>query len=365
VPRRRVQLPGGFGDLVGGAAKTRNVPSFRTSYALILTTAVNAVLGLLFWIAAARLYSAQTVGLGAGGISALRLVAAIGRVWLQFTLMGYVPVAGHNRRRLVTLVYAAGCGAGLLAAAVFVLRLSTTLKIPYIADRTLGALLFCASVVVWVIFSLQDAALIGIRRSLLVPMENTPHGLLKLVLLVALSSIHDPWTLLGVWAGAAGALTVAVNAVLFRRLLEADDEPSHLPGVRVIGAFSGGHTIVALASSGAGLLHPTPRASIPRLCGQRLLLRSLTIGFSARLLVVNMANALTVEAAYAEDASPGLRRVSRSWCWFRRCWFYSSGRASCSVSSARHTSPPPDSCAISRQVPALHGQPEASALSPR
>ena len=301
-------LPARLSDLIGRAARTRKVPLFRTSYALILTTGVNAVLGLMFWIAAARLYPARTVGLGAGGISALQLVAAVGWVGLQFTLLRYVPVAGYRQRRLITLVYAAGGTAGLAAGVVFVLTLSSALKVPYIADRTPGALVFCASVVVWVVFALQDAALIGIRRSVLVPIENSLYGLLKLALLVALSSIHDPWTLLGVWVGAAGALTVGVNAVLFGRLLATDNGPTQLPGARSIAAFSAGHSTVALASWAPDFFIPLMVLRYLGDAANAYYYAAWTIGFSARLLVVNMANALTVEAAYAEDSLRGLTR---------------------------------------------------------
>jgi hypothetical protein len=62
--------------------------------------------------------------LGAGGISALQLVAPIGWVLLIFTLMRYVPLAGSSRARLVLAVYGAGVGLATVAALSFASTLS-------------------------------------------------------------------------------------------------------------------------------------------------------------------------------------------------------------------------------------------------
>src|SRR2546423_808203 len=105
-------------------AGTRRLPIYGSSYALFLTAGANALLGLVFWVAAARLYPASVVGLGAGGISALQLVATVGWVGLQFTLLRYLPVAGDKRRRLVALAYGSGMGAALVPALIFTLALA-------------------------------------------------------------------------------------------------------------------------------------------------------------------------------------------------------------------------------------------------
>ncbi len=223
------------------------LPIHRSSYALILTTGANALLGLLVWAVAARLYPASVVGLGAGGISALQLVASVGWVGLQYTLMRYVPAAGRHRRRLVVLVYANGIGASLVAAVVFTSLFAHTLNVPYITQDAPSTIVSWVAVAVWVVFSLQDLALLAIRRTFLVPIENSIYGLLKLILLLVLSRIHDPWTLLGVWVGGTAVLVAAVNGLLFRRLLTADG-PDRLPGRARLASFSAGNTAVALTA---------------------------------------------------------------------------------------------------------------------
>lgn len=290
------------------AASTLQVPIYRSSYALMLTTGANALLGLLFWVAAARLYPADVVGLGAGGISALQLAGLVGWVGLQYTLMRYVPVAGERRRRLVALVYGAGVALGVVAAIVFVAGFAHAFEVPYVADSALHAVTFCVCVAIWVVFSLQDAVLVGIRRSFLVPAENAVYGTLKLVLLVALSTIDDPWTLLGIWVGGTVLLVVGVNGVLFARLLRASGVQPSLPPARRIVRFSGGHTAVAVTSWLPDFLVPLLVLSYLDDAANAYYYAAWTVGFSTRLLAMNLAAALTVEGGYGEDPIHSLMR---------------------------------------------------------
>jgi O-antigen/teichoic acid export membrane protein len=286
---------------------TWRTPLYRSSYSLLLTTAANAALGMAFWVAAARLYPADVVGLGAGGISALQLAGTVGWVGLQYTLMRYVPVSGDRTARFVGVVYAVGCTAALLAAVVTVV-LAVPLEVPFLAADPASIALFCAGVVVWVVFSLQDAALVGIRRPLYVPAENAAYGALKLALLVALAGLVHPWTLLGVWVGTALVMTVVVNHVMFRSLLRTGDRPLALPPRRTVVRFSAGHSAVALASWVPELLVPLLVLRYLGDADNAYYYAAWTIAFSVKLLLTGMASALTVEAAYADHPFRALAR---------------------------------------------------------
>ena len=290
-------------------AASRHVPVYRSSYALILTTVLNAAMGVLFWVAAAQLYPTDIVGLGAGGISALQLVATIGWVGLIFTIMRYVPVAGTARRRLVLGVYAAGVGMAVAAAVLFTATLAGRLNVGFVTDGWPSTLAFCAAVAVWVVFTLQDGALISLRRAPWVPVENLLYGALKLILLVALSAVAAAWTLLGVWVGAAAIIAVIVNALLFGRLLSATTDAPALPSARRLARFSAGHT-------GAGFIALLPDFLVPLLvlayldpAANAYYYAAWTVGLVTRALAVNIADALIVEAAYGQETFSHLFRM--------------------------------------------------------
>ncbi len=294
--------------LLSRLASTRHLPLHRGFYALALTTGANAALGLLFWVAAARLYPTHIVGLGAAGVSAVQLVAIVGWLGLEVTLIRYLPVAGPRRRRLLALVYAAGGGAALVTAGVFALFVAGALEVPYVVSNSAAVVAFFGSVLIWVVFSLQDAALVGIRRAPLVPVENTIYAAVKLVLLVALSAVAEPWTILGVWFAPAAVATVIVNGLLFRRLLSVQGREHSLPTATAVARFSVGHTAVAVTGSLPDFLVPL---LVLRFLGQdanAYYYAAWAIGASVRLLSFNLANVLVAEAAYAEIAIGRLLR---------------------------------------------------------
>jgi len=284
------------------------VPVYRSSYALILTTGANAVLGLGFWVLAARLFSADVVGLGAGGISALQLVATIGWVGLRFTLLRYLPVAGSHRAALVTWIYIAGMAVASVACAVFVIALADEFDVSYITSSPWAIAAFAVSVAAWVVFSLQDAALVGLRRSMWVPLENTAYGALKLVVIIPLAALGDPWVLLGAWAGCALLLDVVVTFAMYRRWL-GGEPAAPAPDTRKLSRFSVGHTGVAVLSWLPDFLVPLLVLRFLDADANAFYYAAWTIGSSIRLLAYHMSDAFTAEAAYDRAGLGGLLRA--------------------------------------------------------
>src|SRR4029077_18850798 len=91
--------------------------------ALVANEGVTAALGLVYWLIAAREYSASTVGINTAAISAMMFVAGVAQLNLMSALLRFVPVLGAARRRFIGLCYLAAAAAALLCAAVFLLGL--------------------------------------------------------------------------------------------------------------------------------------------------------------------------------------------------------------------------------------------------
>ena len=282
----------------------RQVPLYRSSFALMLTTGLNGILGFAYWVLAARLYPVKAVGIGAGAISAMTLVSSLGWVGLQYVLLRYVPVAGRAQRRLVQVTYAAAIAIALVATGVFLAGFARLAGLGILTESPLTILLFAASIVFWVIFSLQDPVLIGLRRAGWVPIENATFGAIKAVLLVALAASASAWAILGAWVLGLVGLVVVINVALFGRLLRRETRQSR-PGFRVNGNWS--------VSPAAITLSPSPRPSrtplvsllvlgfLPGAAANAYYYAAWAVSFSFRLLAVNMSNALIVEGALAEE----------------------------------------------------------------
>lgn len=288
-------------------------PLARASWALIATTAINAAFGLLYWVLAARLYPAETVGAAAGAISAMMFVTSIGWLGMQFVLIRFVPVAGDHTGRLILTTYAIAGIAGLVSAVVFLVVFAGPAGLGFVAAGPATVSAFLAGSAAWIVFSLQDPALIGLRRSGWVPVENAGFGALKALVLVLAAASGSVWAIFGSWAAAAAIFAGIVNILMFRRLVPNTPNPSPgtLPGRRGLVRFGAGQHGVALVAAVPDTLVPLlvlgflgPRATA-------YYYAAWSIGFSLRLLAVNVADALLSEAARAEDDLPALVHSAR------------------------------------------------------
>ena len=101
------------------------------------------------------------------------LVATLSQLNLSSTLMRFLPQMGaKSARRLINLSYLATSLTALVGSVVFVTvlpRLSSEWR--FVGDSAFFAVIFAVSVVVWEIFTLQDAALVGLQRPVAIPIK--------------------------------------------------------------------------------------------------------------------------------------------------------------------------------------------------
>src|SRR5207248_9180669 len=96
-------------------------PLLRNGYALIINVGATSVLGLLYWILAARLYSPAEVGVGNAAISLMQLLAGIGgQLTFAAALARFIPRAGGESKRLAFFSYLLAGTAGALEGLVYI-----------------------------------------------------------------------------------------------------------------------------------------------------------------------------------------------------------------------------------------------------
>src|SRR5579859_5331352 len=84
-----------------------NSDLLRNAGSLAATTGLTSVFGFVYWIIAAREFSAQAVGYGSAAISAMTLLGTIGMFGLGTMLIGELPRKRLNRGGLTTASIAA------------------------------------------------------------------------------------------------------------------------------------------------------------------------------------------------------------------------------------------------------------------
>ncbi|MEV7321090.1 lipopolysaccharide biosynthesis protein [Streptomyces sp. NPDC093970] len=312
-PVRRLRLPG-RGRPSGGS------PLFRNAYALMLNTGISAVLGLGFWLAAARYYSESAVGQGSAAIAAMKLLAGLTAVTLTGALARFIPVAGSATGRLILRTYAGSSLIVALAAGVFLATLEIWGPSYRFLHGPLPGLGFVVAVVAWNLLTLQDGVLTGLRNAPWVPVGNTVFSAVKLGLLVAFSVAVPLAGVFVSWVAAIATSVVPLGWLVFRRLVprhvRATEAHARPPTLKEIGRFLAGDYTGSLFSLAVVYLVPVIIAAQVSSEDNAYFYITTTIGGTTNLLAINMGASLTVEGSHdparlAANTRAALRRMAR------------------------------------------------------
>lgn len=185
-------------------------------------TVVTALLGYVYWIVAARLYTARDIGVAAALISALTLASLISNLGAGSTLIDVLPRRASGRPWSLTLSTALvlsivmGLAAGVVAVALIPLlappAAAVRVSIPY-------ALLFIGGVVLWTAATTLDCAFMAERAAGNALALNALCALLKTPLLVVLLWVSPHAVgaaILASWVLATGATLVPAYQLLRR-----------------------------------------------------------------------------------------------------------------------------------------------------
>jgi O-antigen/teichoic acid export membrane protein len=212
-----LRAPSRFADRLATHFRT---PLFREGYALVVSSALTSVLGLVYWVLAARMYSAHAVGVNAALVSAMMFVAGVAQLNLMSALLRFLPSAGGRTLKLVLGAYVVSTCAAAVASVVFVagVRFWTPGLSVLRGDASFGAW-FVVATIAWTVFVLQDSVLTGLRNAVWVPIDNAIHSLSKIVFLVALAAAFPRYGIFASWTLALTASLVVVSVLVFARLI--------------------------------------------------------------------------------------------------------------------------------------------------
>ncbi|CQR62512.1 lipopolysaccharide biosynthesis protein [Streptomyces leeuwenhoekii] len=291
---------------------------FKNAYFLMLSTGVSAVLGLGFWLVAARYYSEEAVGQGSAAIAAMRLLAGITATTMIGAVVRFVPRAGRATASLVWRTYAASSAVVVLAALVFLLTLDLWgASYAPLGTPAAGAV-FVAACAAWALLTLQDGVLTGLRKAEWVPAGNAVFSVGKLVLLALFAGTLPVLGVFVSWAVAIAFSTLPLGWLVFRRLVPrqaAADRDLEPPGIREVGRFLAGDSLGALFSLAMINLLPVMVAVRFSAAENGYFYVAYTVGGTMEFMAMNMASSLTAHASHdprrlADGVRGALRRMT-------------------------------------------------------
>jgi O-antigen/teichoic acid export membrane protein len=286
-------------------------PLYRSGYALVANTVGTTALGVVYWALATHLYSKQAVGQNSALFSALLLASSIAQLNLYNTLPRFLAPARRMAGRLIVYSYSVTTVVSLVTGIAFVLimpRLSAHWQ--FLGDSAPLAGLFVAAMLVWGIFALEDAALTGLGRAVVVPIENTGYGVVKLVVLLAVATAMPTTGIMFSWVVPLAVCIPVVNWLIFARYLPSRETAQLSPEV------SRGEILRHASADFTGSLFGQAYATLPALLVLSILGATAsgyfyiawTISFGLHLVAQNFATSLLAEGAAAPHRLAELTR---------------------------------------------------------
>src|SRR4029453_3882760 len=95
-------------------------PMRRSAYALIAGTGLTSILGMIFWVLAARLLTSEAVGTGQALPSAMPFLATLSPLGVGNARVGWVARAGGKAKRIIAACYALCAATAMVAASIFI-----------------------------------------------------------------------------------------------------------------------------------------------------------------------------------------------------------------------------------------------------
>lgn len=195
-------------------------PFLRSAYALVLNTGISGVLGLAYWVLAARHYNDSDVGRGSAAISALMLLTGLVSVNFAGTLNRFIPKTGRRTVAVVAYTYLVTSAVIAVLAVVLLFALHWLGGPAYdLLREPQMRLWFIAAAVAASIVTVQDSVLTGLRAAVWVPVWNAAFAVSKIVLLMVLAHVLPHSGVFFSWIVPMIVVLFPVNLLIFGRLL--------------------------------------------------------------------------------------------------------------------------------------------------
>jgi O-antigen/teichoic acid export membrane protein len=305
---------------IGGRTLSRNFianhlrkPLYQSAYAWAVSTAISSLLGIVYWIVAARFYPPEAVGLNAAILAALFFVSGVSQLNLTSVLLRFVPTGGQATARLVGISYLVTIAvSGLLSGLTILILGGSSATFRPLLESPQLALWVVLGTMSWGVFALQDSALTALRATLWVPVESIFYSLVKIAALLLFSRMMPEFVILASWVAPLVLVILPLNVFIFRHLIPRHVATSGATAEPISGSelasYAGGNYLGHLFTLAALRLLPILVATQVSPQANAYFYMAWTIASSLKLVAMNMTSALTAEGAADKAAARGHSR---------------------------------------------------------
>lgn len=183
-------------------------PLYKNSFFIMLSSITNAGFGFFFWMIAARLYSAEDVGIATALLSSLNLIILFSRLGFDYSIIRFFPKG--NKSRILSTSIVISTSSAILFGILFIAFVDVFFSKLHLLRNFLFSAVFLMTAAVSSVISMTAQSFIALRRGELYFLQNPAAGsrILFLFFLTFLGS-----------AGIFGSVSFAFLFVLILALL--------------------------------------------------------------------------------------------------------------------------------------------------
>lgn len=206
------------------------VSLYRNAVYLMLSRGVTAILGFVFWILAARLYSAADVGLASAIIAAAGLLALLSTLGLDYGLIRFLPNSGEKSNVTINSIFTISGLLSIIFVLIFLAGLNLwSPALIFLRQNLIWFIAFLVFTATYTLFYLLSSSFIAKRRTGFTLTQTIINSSLRLALVIPLAAFFYSGGIFGSWLI---GFVVATGAGIFLFLPRVQAGYRFFPAIR-------------------------------------------------------------------------------------------------------------------------------------
>jgi len=149
-------------------------PLYKNSFFIMLSSITNAGFGFFFWMIAARLYSAEDVGIATALLSSLNLIILFSRLGFDYSIIRFFPKG--NKSRILSTSIVISTSFAILFGILFIAFVDVFFSKLHPLRNLMFSAVFLMTAAVSSVTSLTAQSFIALRRGELYFLQNLAAG---------------------------------------------------------------------------------------------------------------------------------------------------------------------------------------------
>ena len=200
-----------YRSLRDGLKSLHGVSLYRNTIYLLSNSVILAATGFFFWVAAARLYSTEYVGLASAIISAAGLLALISTLGLDFALIRFLSGKENTGSQVINSSFTISGLVGLLLSLIYIIGMEVwSPALLHLRENIFYMVIFVVAVIASVYMLFVRHIFVAHRKAIYTYMQGVFFGILRFVPLVILSGYSESFGIIISW-GTTLALAVIIG----------------------------------------------------------------------------------------------------------------------------------------------------------